>query len=393
MSHRLIAHNEDLRRLRDEGYNISIRGGFLVMMDVPYVAPGGRVARGVLADPLQLSGDETNRPGSHTMMWVGEEPCDASGRPLPLFSGSDGHADIDAALVANHYFSAKTNPPDVDYFSKFTRYVGLITPHAQRLDVTTTAATFPLITDDDGDSVFTYTDTASSRAQITAVAERLKDERVAIVGLGGTGSYVLDMVSKTAVTAIHLFDSDRFQQHNAFRAPGAATLSELQARPTKVDYHRSRYSAMRRAIVAHPIDITAENAAFELRDATFAFLATSGGGKQELVRVLEGMRLPFVDVGMDVQDVDGALTGVLRVTTSTPEKRDHVWAKKRIPFGSETDHDEYAQNIQIAELNALNAALAVIRWKKLRGVYCETQHEHYSRFSIDDNEILNEDQA
>jgi hypothetical protein len=29
----------------------------------------------------------------------------------------------------------------------------------------------------------------------------------------------------------------------------------------------------------------------------------------------------------------------------------------------------YAKNIQIAEMNALNAALAVIRWKKLCGFY------------------------
>jgi hypothetical protein len=37
-------------------------------------------------------------------------------------------------------------------------------------------------------------------------------------GLGGTGSYILDLVSKTPVNEILLFDSDDFLQHNAFRS-------------------------------------------------------------------------------------------------------------------------------------------------------------------------------
>ena len=52
---------------------------------------------------------------------------------------------------------------------------------------------------------------------------RLAGDRIGIVGLGGTGSYILDYVSKTRVVEIHLFDGDGYQQHNAFRAPGATT--------------------------------------------------------------------------------------------------------------------------------------------------------------------------
>ena len=33
------------------------------------------------------------------------------------------------------------------------------------------------------------------------------------------------------------------------------------------------------------------------------------------------------------------------------------------------EDDEYATNIQIADLNALNALMAVIKWKKLSGFY------------------------
>ena len=69
-------------------------------------------------------------------------------------------------------------------------------------------------------------------------------ERVAIVGLGGTGSYVLDFVAKTPVQEIHLFDGDEFLTHNAFRAPGAASLEALRRKPKKVDYLAAIYSNM-----------------------------------------------------------------------------------------------------------------------------------------------------
>ena len=72
---------------------------------------------------------------------------------------------------------------------------------------------------------FNYIDTASSRAEIDVVTAKLaKLKRIAIVGLGGTGSYVLDLVAKTPVWEIHLYDGDAFLQHNAFRSPGAPTL-------------------------------------------------------------------------------------------------------------------------------------------------------------------------
>jgi len=61
--------------------------------------------------------------------------------------------------------------------------------------------------------------------------------------------------------------------------------------------------------------------------------------------------------------------------------RDHVRAKNRIPlnWGAE---NEYDKNIQIADLNALNAALAVVAWKKLLGFYHEAPRMHYSTYTI-----------
>ena len=72
---------------------------------------------------------------------------------------------------------------------------------------------------------------------------------------------------------------------------------------------------------------------------------------------------------MGVSEVDCSLGGVLRVTTSIPGRS--TADRNRISFDEHEGDDDYAQNIQIADLNALNASLAVVKWKKTLGFYRE----------------------
>jgi hypothetical protein len=240
------------------------------------------------------------------------------------------------------------------------------------------------------ETIFNYTETASDRAGIGALTERLSTDRVGIIGCGGTGSYILDLVAKTPVREIHLFDEDIFLQHNAFRAPGAPSLDELRDAALKVDYLARIYSKMHKGIVSHPIAIDDRNTEL-LNGITFAFVSMdAGASKRAVVAKLEGMGIPFVDVGMGLELVDGSLGGILRVTTSTPTMRRHVHAG-RISFAGAPDDAIYASNIQVADLNMLNAALAVMRWKKLRGFYRDLEREHHTTFTTDGNMLLNED--
>jgi hypothetical protein len=95
---------------------------------------------------------------------------------------------------------------------------------------------------------------------------------------------------------------------------------------------------------------------------------------------------------MGAYRIGESLGGILRVTTSTPEHRAHVWEHQRIPFGDEED-DEYDRNIQTADLNMLNAVLAVIKWKKLYGFYLDQEHELFTTYTIGGNQLLNDDPA
>ena len=50
--------------------------------------------------------------------------------------------------------------------------------------------------------------------------------------------------------------------------------------------------------------------------------------------------------------------------------------------------DEYRANTQISELNALNACLAVIRFKQLRGFYFGESPYYYLLFEVGDLKIV-----
>jgi hypothetical protein len=393
MSHRLFDLSPDLKRLRDEGYNVQIRNGFLIMRDVPYVNASREVKRGFLATPLLLSNDRTQPPDNHTIHFGGDYPCDQSGRPIDRIRNNDTAVPIADGLVADRIFSAKPQPTGryENYYAKITTYADILGGPASVIESSATAKTFPLIGSEEAESVFRYLDTASSRAEIAMIANKLRVQKVGIIGLGGTGGYVLDLIAKTPVAQIHLFDGDLFFQHNAFRAPGAASGEELEKRPKKVEYFHQLYDKMRKGIVAHSEFVTKQNLNL-LEGFDFVFLCMEGGDKVSIVKKLEELGTPFIDVGMGLYVSDGSLGGIVRTTTSTECKRDHVWTRHRIPFPLNAQPNEYDLNIQIADLNALNAALAVIRWKRLLGFYLDQEREFFSTYTIGGNDIANEDQ-
>jgi hypothetical protein len=388
MSRELISRSPDLKRLRDEGYFIQIRGGLLVMREVPYVDSQRRVRTGSLISSLTLSGDITRAPDTHVVHFDGEYPCRADGTPIKEISHETANFDLGHGVKAKHAFSSKPANGYTDYYHKMTTYASILSGQAAVLKPGANPRTFS-VPEDEENSVFNYTETASGRVGIGALTERLANETVAIIGLGGTGAYVLDQVVKTPVREIRLFDDDEFLQHNAFRAPGAPSLEQLRDALKKVDYFREIYSRMHRGIIAQAVAIDHTNAHL-LDGVTFAFICIHGGeAKRIVVEKLEALGASFIDVGMGLELVDGSLGGILRVTASTPNTRDH--AHQRLSFVGGGEDDLYSSNIQVADLNALNAMMAVIKWKKIRGFYRDLEREHHSTYTTDGNMLLSSD--
>jgi len=398
MSRRLTSPdvNPDLHRLEAEGYTLDFVGGKLVVRDVPYVDADGAVHHdGFLVMPLELAGEKAQAPADHTASFGGGTPCKADGSNLNTIINGRRRNDLGGGVVTECTFSMKpdtTGGKYPDFYEKVTKYVAAITGHATKVDRNATARLGrPIPSEDDDPSPFKYRNTASSRAGIDALNAKLAHERIAIIGLGGTGQYILDYVATTEVATIDVFDADDLRSHNAFRAPGALSLDELNAAPRKVDHFVATYSKMRVGITAHPYAIDEDNVE-ELRDMTFVFVAIDHAeAKKPIIDALGRFGIPYVDVGMGVEAIDGRLTGSLRTTIVTPEKNDH--AAERIPVVDVAGPDDYRTNVQIAELNARNASDAVIAWKQYRGFYADLGTEHHSVYTIATNYIVNDDRV
>ena len=389
MSLALISRNDDLKRLRDEGYEVDISNGYLVIGHIPYVNAERHVAYGTLASHLQLAGDTTVKPPDHVTLWAGDYPCDSRGSQLAnLVNNANLQEKVRDNLIARFSFSHKPEGGYKDCYDKMTTYIRILEGEAHAIEPSSTSRTYPVVKSTDEDAPFLYVDTASSRAGITDINAKLKMGRIAIVGLGGTGAYVLDLVAKTPVGEIDLFDGDAFLQHNAFRSPGAPSIEDLAEQPTKVAWFAETYSKMRKGVVPHHYYVDETNVT-ELKAMDLVFLCLDRGEpKRTIVDYLVESKIPFIDVGMGLNIQDGALDGLVRVTTCTPSFHDHL--TKRIPFG-DGEENEYSRNIQIADMNALNAALAVIKWKKLCGFYADLEKEHHTVYGVSTNVLTNEE--
>lgn len=391
MSRALFSRNADLAKLREEGYFVQVVGGFLVMREVPYVDADRKVRRGTLISSLALAGDTTRPPDTHVIHFDGDYPCNAEGEAIRAISNQTAHFDLGHGLTAEHAFSSKPDGGYRDYHHKMTTYASIVAGPAAVIDDTATPRPYrALEEEEDADSMFNYVETASDRAGIGALTARLAGQRIAIIGLGGSGTYILDMIAKTPVAEIRLFDDDEFLTHNAFRAPGAPSLDDLRDAPLKVHHFKAIYERMHRGITAVPKAITPDTLDL-LEGIDFAFLCMDAGeAKAALVALLDKRSVSFIDIGMGLEFGDQGLSGILRVTTSTPTARG---SGSRIPLAGGGVGDVYASNIQVADLNALNAVLAVIKWKKLSGFYCDLEGEHHSTYTLDGNMLLNEDQS
>lgn len=91
---------------------------------------------------------------------------------------------------------------------------------------------------------------------------------------------------------------------------------------------------------------------------------------------------------MGLEAYNEQILGSLRVTSASKDKFNHI--ENRVPMQTLEDN-AYTTNIQICELNAFNAAMAVIKWKKLFGFYQDLESEHHSVYSLNVNQLTSEE--
>lgn len=392
-----ISRSSDLARLEAEGFRLRVVQGsahHLLIEGIPAVTSKREVAPGTLYCPLEIDeqGKTRNPCSNHQCWWIGEPPCDSTGRVMTEMISNPSAEDKGDGIKTTVGFSRKRADKIAygDFHEKIWRYVEMIWHEARVLDPTCDPRSekpVPAVVEAQN-RVFRYPDMATTRAGIGAATEKLLADRVAIIGLGGTGSYILDLLAKTLIGQIHLYDGDEFILHNAFRAPGAPRTEEF-TEPKKVDWFHAIYDRMHMGIIPHPYHVGAEQLR-ELEGFDFVFVAIDDAKARKIIlQGLIAMKVSFIDTGIDINfDSAGFLRGICRLTVGTPDHYEHI--EEVVSFAERSADDVY-RNIQVADLNMMNASMAVTKWKKMRGFYADDTREHHSLYTIETHGLTKED--
>lgn len=216
----------------------------------------------------------------------------------------------------------------------------------------------------------------------------MEDEIVAVLGVGGTGSYLVDILAKTNIKELHLFDNDIVEQHTAFRIAGAVTIEEIEAVLSKVTWHKQRYSPVREQgifIYETKIDVDSD---MDFTRFTTVFIALDDINCRRWIQSkCNDLGVFHVAVGLAVEiegENNDQLGGMVKIENGLVPKRRNIDI-------SNAPLEVYGL-VQTAELNMLSAALAIIEWKTKLGIYRNERDEYdsvlYSSTTGDMHQII-----
>lgn len=144
MQQQLISLNPDLNRLQEEGYDIEVKGGHLVVRQIPYVTPYKNVAYGTLVCVLNYATPtKISTPPDHTIFFNGETPCNADGQPLVAIINNSNSQQLTNELLVTHYFSSKPSSGNYpNYYEKIRTYAEILSINAKAIDIQVTTKPF-----------------------------------------------------------------------------------------------------------------------------------------------------------------------------------------------------------------------------------------------------------
>jgi len=388
----LANHNPFVQELVDDCYDVDFIGGYFVIYGVPYLNKDGKLQHGDLASPVDLAGKVIDTPNSHQTWFRGSQPHDNTGRELRL-SPRSHKVTIAKDFITDYSFSLKLLDPSgkkrnyLSFEEKVRTYLDMITSPA--IDAYPEAT--PLRNIDRKAAVqgspLRIPDTLSSRYHINDLSSLLRGKAVAIIGLGGTGSYILDMIARTHLEKISLFDNDKVHVHTIFRIPGFIPRAIGK---NKVEALAQQYGQWHTGIVPVPECITSENIE-QLREFDFVFVSVDDGPSRLcIVKWLTENAIPFVDCGMGLNRLTDGLNGVVRITGVDRSAYERTVNTCYLPTEKRPE-DEYKKHAQIAEFNALNACLAVIRFKQHFKIYDRLESSAWYTFESASFDLDKED--
>lgn len=411
MSISQISRSSDLVELESIGYRLEVRGRYLIVSNIPYVTANGEIEFAKIVTSLETctdSGNEiTQQPSDHTVWWTGEEPYTSTGecmrKHLCCDSWENG-LNLGEEIRVFMQFSRKPKKSGktrkyFDYREKIETYVNEVAGQADGLKPGVLEAAKKggdPITIVSSSNRFKYMDTNSYRNGTKAIESCIEEEIVAVIGVGGTGSYLVDFLAKTNVKELHLIDNDTMKVHNGFRVAGAARVEELNGKKYKIDWHKERYENVREVgLNLHCNKLSGENLE-ELRNFTTVFIAVDDlDVRRDIQRACGEMGVCHIAVGIGLE-IEGAsydqIGGMVKVEINIDPGEIPADKGQSIESEENEREDVYDSNIQTSELNMFGAAMAITEWKAAKGFYRSTRNQDIDSimYSVSTGEIVSD---
>ena len=378
------------------GFNVRIKHDVVLAVGVPCLLANRIVGSCIIEksyDPT--SGKPNKRIGDavHAVRITPDQARDgriyhANGQPIESYIGGDGRTWSNISIRKGSSDSPGDDLSASDLIHRYAKQIVGAVSAAGYYAPASLAVPTP----------FEIPNTFEARTGIGPVQDRIRDQRIAIIGLGGTGAYVLDLIAKTPVIEIHLLDSDDLDWHNFMRAPGAPTAEEIESLRTgalrKVDYYHSKYASFRKGIHPHPVRVDSPSMFAEFlsdHPIDYAFvcidqLTDSDSPRQDVVyAALSEAGVPFIDSGVSITLDNRAVSGV--VTTSAYGAGSLEW-KVAIPNAKVQGNLPGYRNVQLPEVNALAATLAVMEWRRRTEQYVSKSSSFLHKFRLETPRII-----
>lgn len=142
--------------------------------------------------------------------------------------------------------------------------------------------------------------------------------RVAIVGLGGGGSHVTQQLAHLGLSDFLLFDPDHVEDTNLNRMVGA-TLEDVRLRTLKAEVMQRVITGINPSASVRAIPEAWQKQAELLRDQDVMFgCVDSFSEREQLERAARRYLIPYIDIGMDVCEVEDGFSIGGQVVLSMP---------------------------------------------------------------------------
>ena len=366
---------EDLLRqdAANRGWVVEVHGNTISVYNVPYRKIDGEAGRCRISvdtqeDGLSLKAPENSGGATHAARLIGvSDGCayQATGEPVGNLLWTDEHNECVISIILDEGYYANAWHALVVYAARVTGEVG----REDREPI---------------EQIFCFQVAGEDDRSMRVWRDKSRGQRIGIVGLGGVGLWILDLMCKTYVSEIRIWDGDVIEGRNLLRAPGWAGIEAIGH--NKAEYYGERYQRMRKGITVYGEYWQSGESSEMFRDLNFVFVAVDKADTRTLLcEALERLRIPFIDVGMGIERRQERVRGSCQVFFSgeVPAR----W-RRGIPTAQGAGGREYYE-LQLADIGALNAALAVGIWRRHIGQYEQEEKTWLTRYWIESNELMN----